>query len=110
LLERWEDAITEGRRCAAREDAIGDRVVLLGTLWNLAVPFLKVGEFERAVKLQAATAVIWAHEMGSLSEDDKSELDAFRNEASKQMDATTLARLWSEGECLTLKETLALVQ
>jgi predicted ATPase len=110
LLGRWEEAIAEGRRCTAREDAIGDRVVLLGVVWNLAVPFLKIGEVERAVKLQAATAVIWDREVSALSEQDKEDIKDFRAELAHHLDEDTISQLWSEGESLTLKETLALVQ
>ena len=108
FLERWDESIAEGIKCAIVEAEYGNHLLLLGILWNLALPFLHVGDFERAAKLQAATAAIWDRDIDPLTEEDRAELSEFRAKFADALDEVTLNQLWVEGEVLTLKEALAL--
>jgi predicted ATPase len=109
-LERWEESIIQARRCVDVEEANGDRFQLLSVLWNMAYPFLKMGEAERATRLQSATAAIWVRDVRPLSEEDFADLEEFRAELAEALDEEAFARAWAEGETLTLKETIALVR
>ena len=109
-LERWEESLVEARRCVAAEEANGDRFQLLGVLWNMCYPFLQVGESERATKLQAALATIWERDVRPFTDEDIAELNEFRAELTEALGESVFARLWAEGEQLTLKEALALAQ
>nr|WP_246385524.1 NB-ARC domain-containing protein [Armatimonas rosea] len=109
-LGRWEEAQQAGLTCLDLEEAFGDRHNLILVLWNLAHPFLKLGEPGHAAKLIAAASTLWAHEVRPLTEEDLEEVEGIRTELRSLLDEATLARLWGEGEMLTLKEAIALAR
>jgi predicted ATPase len=109
-LGRDEEAIAQSLECLDTEEAHGDRFQLLGILWNLAFPLLKVGEGECAARLMAATAALWVREVRPLDEEDIGALNAFRTELVTMLGEARLAQLWAEGEVLTLKGAIALVR
>lgn len=92
------------------EEAHGDRLLLLGILWNCALPLFKTGDAERATKLQSALATLWERDVRALNDEDKAERSEFRAELAGALDKETADRLWAEGETLTLKETIALAR
>lgn len=109
-LKRWEEAIVEGLRCLDVEEAHGDRHLILCLLWNLSFPFLGVGKHERATRLLGAAATHWVRDVRPLSDDDLADIASFRAELAAYLDDATVARLWAEGEALTLKEAIALAR
>lgn len=109
-LGRWDEAIVQGLTCLETEEAHGDRFQLLGILWNLAFPLLKVGARERATTLMAATAALWVREVRPLEDDDLAALSAFRAQATQTLGAAVVSQLWNKGERLTLKEAIAVAR
>ena len=109
-VDRWEEAMQAGLASLDLEESFGDRHNLINVVWNLAMPFLHLGEPERATKLIAAAAALWIREVRALSDDDAQERDDIRATLAEHLDAPTLARLWAEGETLSLKEALALAR
>lgn len=107
---RWKEAMQAGLASLDIEESFGDRHNLLNVVWNLSLPFLHLGEPERATKLIAASVALWIREVRALSDDDARERDDIRAALAERLDAPTLARLWAEGEALTLKEALALAR
>ncbi len=109
-LERWDDAILQSLRCIEIESANGDRFQLLSVLWNLACYYPYVGQAAQSAKLISAVATLWESEVRPLSEEEQSELGELRQELTEVLGEPTIARLWAEGEKLTLKEALALAR
>ncbi len=109
-LGRHAEAVEAGLACLKTEEAHGDRHLILNALWNLADAFLGTEEWERAARLRSASAALWVREVRPLSDEDLADVECFRAELSKHLDEQTLARLWAEGEKLTLKEALALAR
>ena len=107
---RWEEAMQAGLACLDLEESFGDRHNLILVLWNLARPFLKRGDPERAARLISAASALWTREVRPLTDEDQEEVDGIRADLAKHLDAPALARLWADGEKLTLKAALALAR
>ena len=107
---RWEEAMQAGLACLDLEESFGDRHNLILVLWNLAQPFLERGEPERAARLLSAASTLWMREVRPLTDEDREEVHGIRAEIARRLDEPTIARLWAEGEALTLKEALALAR
>ncbi|WP_309716740.1 NB-ARC domain-containing protein [Armatimonas sp.] len=110
FLGRWDEAIQAGLACLDMEEILGDRHNLILVLWNLALPFLELGEPERAARLIAAASATWMREVRPLTDEDADEIEDIRAKLAIRLDEATLTKLWAEGEALTLKEALALAR
>lgn len=109
-LGRWEEALVTGLASLEIEEAYGDRHSLVTVVWTLARPFYEVGDPERAARLMSAAATHWVREVRPLTEEDTEDIAGLRRDLGGVLDEATLARCWSEGEQLTLKEALALAR
>jgi tetratricopeptide (TPR) repeat protein len=106
--ERWEQAVTAGRRCVRLAWDRHAHLWLATALWNLPHPLVMLGEIAAATRLMAFAASFWERGIGPLSASDRATVEQERKRAAKRLGPQQVESLWDEGAALSLAEAVEL--
>src|SRR5207302_799530 len=106
--ERWQEAVSAGRRCVQLAWDRHAHLPLAMALWNLPHPLVMLGEIDVAARLMSFAARFWERGIGPLSASDAATIEQIRKRAAKHLGVKRTATLWTQGAELSLGEAVHL--